>query len=257
MYAPLLIAGLAATMAGTGMQIAGNMQDKSALSAERARESQQQAGFQSKAQGDVNASLAQSTPAVQQQQSQAGAANRLSMYQGLKSAGAPLTAPTDTPTSNTIIGGPSARAATVAGSAGGAWQDLAANAQAREGGRSDWQTQQGVKNAVTMGKLGAIGTEASDAASIYPIEQQVAMQKGDPLNGWGSLLSTLGGLSMMGAAVTAPAAAASTGLNAAGTGPGFITPTGAPATAVGISSGAKFYDPLMGSWTQLAGGKFF
>ena len=209
MYAPLLIAGLAATMAGTGMQIAGNMQDKSALAAERARESQQQAGFQSKALGDVNASLAQSTPAVEQAQSQGGAANRLSMYQGLKSAGAPLTAPTDTATGNAIVGGsPSSQATAIAGGASNAWQNLAASAQAREGGQSDWQTQQGVKNAATMGKLGAIGSEASNAASIYPLEQQVAMQKGDPLNGWGSLLSTLGGLSMMGAAVMPAAAGA-------------------------------------------------
>jgi hypothetical protein len=208
MYAPLLIAGLAATMAGTGMQIAGNMQGKSALNAVRSQEAQQQAGFQSKALGDVNASLAQSTPAVQQAQTQGGAANRLSMYQGLKSAGAPLTAPTETATTNTIVGGsPSARAGAVAGGASNAWQNLAASAQAQEGGQSDWQTQQGVKNALTMGKLGAIGTQASDAASIYPLEQQVALQKGDPLNGWGQLLSTLGSLSMLGAAVSAPAAA--------------------------------------------------
>ena len=251
MYAPLLIAGLAATMAGTGMQIAGNMQDKSALASERARETMQQSGFQSKALGDVNASLAQSTPAVAQAQTHGGAANRLTMYQSLKSAGAPLTTPTPGGTGNKIVGGtPSSNAAAVAGGASNAWQNLAASAQAREGGQSDWQTQQGVKNALTMGKLGAIGTQASDAASIYPIEQQVAMQKGDPLNGWGSLLSTLGGLSMMGAAVSAPAAS----LNAAGTGPGFMTTSGTVPTAGYLNSGAQFYDPLMGSWTQLATG---
>ncbi len=231
------------------MQIAGNMQDKSALASERARETMQQSGFQSKALGDVNASLAQSTPAVAQAQQQGGTANRLSMFQALKSAGAPLTAPTTTPTGNAIIGGgPSAQASTVAGGASNAWQNLMAGAQAREGGMSDWENQQGVKNALTMGKLGAIGTQASDAASIYPIEQQVAMQKGDPLNGWGSLLSMLGGLSMMGAAVSAPAAAASTvgnsdaGMaydwsNPATWGNQFLQPTASGAVNVLPSSG--------------------
>jgi hypothetical protein len=191
------------------MQIAGNALDKSALAATRAQEYQQQAGFRANAEGDVNASLDQSTPAAAQQQQQAGTANRLSMYQALKSAGAPLTAPTETATGNSIVGGsPSSRAANVAGGASTAWQNLAASAQAREGGQSDWENQQAVKNAVTMGKLGTIGTQASDAASIYPVEQQVAMQRGDPLNGWGQLLSTLGGLSMMGAAVMPATAAA-------------------------------------------------
>jgi hypothetical protein len=191
------------------------MQDKSALASERAREQQQRSAFQSEAQGDVNQSLSQSTPAAAQQEQQAGAANRLSMYQGLKSAGAPLTTPTKTATGNAIIGGsPSTQAATVAGGASNAWPTLAAGAQAREGGQSDWQTQQGVKNAVTMGKLGAIGTQASDAASIYPLEQQVALQKGDQLNGWGQLLSTLGGLSMMGAGSIGSGAASTPSMGA-------------------------------------------
>ena len=195
-----MIGGSVAALIGMGLQIAGNEKSKEALASERGMEVRQQAEFQSRALGDVNASLAQSTPAVEQAQSQGGAANRLSMYQGLKSAGAPLTAPTDTATGNAIVGGsPSSRATAIAGGASNAWQNLAASAQAREGGQSDWQTQQGVKNAATMGKLGAIGSEASNAASIYPLEQQVALQKGDQLNGWGQLLSTLGGLSMMGA----------------------------------------------------------
>jgi len=261
MYAPLLTVGLLATAVGTGMQIAGNARSKSALNAERATEARQQAGFQAKALGDVNASLAQSTAPVEQQQTAGGTANRLSMFNALQSAAAPVTGtPGQTPTKNTIVGGPTAGAAQRSGASGTAWQNLAAKSQAAEGGYSDWQNRQDVKNATTMGNLSAIGTQASDAASIYPIEQQVAMQKGQPLSGWGQLLSTLGSLSMMGAAVVgAPAAA----------GAGSVTPAAFHSAGIAADPGAGIYDfgaginqagfspvPYTG-WSAIAGNTHF
>jgi hypothetical protein len=218
MYAPLLIAGLLASGAGTGMQIAGNQEAKSALNATRSQEQVQQAGFQKSAQSQVANSLAQSTAPVAQKQMETGANNRMSAFQALQAAGAPLTGqPTQSTTTNKVIGGtPTEQAAARSSNAGNAWSDLQARAQANEGGYGDWQTAQNVKNATTMGNLSAIGTQASDAASIYPLEQNVALQKGDSLGGWGQLLSALGSLSMMGAAVSAPpAAAASAGGNQA------------------------------------------
>ena len=261
MYAPLLIAGLLATAGGTGMQIAGNAQSQSALNAERATEARQQAGFQAKALGNVNASLAQSTAPVEQQQTSAGTANRVSMFNALQNAAVPVTGtPGQTPTKNTIVGGPTVGASRRAGASGTAWQNLAAKAQATEGGYSDWQNRQDVKNATTMGNLSAIGTQASDAASIYPIEQQVAMQKGQPLSGWGQLLSTLGSLSMMGAAVV--------GAPAAGAG-GSVTPAAFHSAGIAADPGAGIYDfgaginqagfspvPYTG-WSALAGNTHF
>jgi len=210
MYAPLLIAGLAASLGGTGMQIAGNAKAQSALNATRAQEVQQQAGFQKTAQHTVNDSLAQSTMPVAKQQMASGTADRLTAFQALQAAGAPLTDQSGQPTTtNKVIGGtPTEQAAARAGTAGTAWSNLAANAQATEGGYGDWQTAQNVKNAKATGNLSAIGTQASDAASIYPIEQNVALQKGDQLSGWGQFLQTLGSLSMMGASIAAPAAPA-------------------------------------------------
>ena len=209
MYAPLLALGLAGSLAGTGMQIAGNARAQSSLASERAKEVAQQAGFQRNAQTQVNNSLAQSTEPVAQKQMATGAGDRISAFQALQAAGAPLTAQPGQPaTSNKIIGGtPTEQAAARSGSAGNAWSDLQARAQATEGGYGDWETQQGVKNALTSGKLSTIGAESRNAASIYPIEQQVALQSGDQLSGWGQLLQTLGGLSMMGAAVSPSGAA--------------------------------------------------
>jgi len=228
MYAPLLIAGLLGTAAGTGMQIAGNAQSQSALNSERAAENRQQTGFQNKAQAEVNSSLAQSTAANEQKQTATGTADRISIYNALQDATAPATkTPGKTSSGNTIVGGPTAGASRRASGAGTAWSNLAAKSQATEGGYSDWENQQNVKNATTMGNLSVIGTQASNAASIYPLEQQVAMQKGQPLSGWGQLLSTLGSLSMMGASVVgAPAAGAS----AADTGAGMAYDWSNPAT---------------------------
>lgn len=216
MYAPLLIGGLAATLAGTGMQIAGNQQSKSALSNARAQEVQQQQAFQQKAQAQVNQSLPQSTSQNEQGQINQGAAQRYNAFKQLQSAVSPNSMPAAASSPTADANSPTAQAASRAASTGGAWSDLQAQAQGQMGGIGDMQNQQNIKNALTMGSLGEIGTAAADQASIYPLEQQVALQKGDPLNGWGSLLSSLGSLSMMaGATASAKPASVVAGSNPA------------------------------------------
>jgi hypothetical protein len=75
--------------------------------------------------------------------------------------------------------------------------NAAAMSQANLGGINDMENQQAIKNANVSGQLGEIGNAAANQASIYPLEQQVALQKGDPWNAWGSLLGSLGSLGML------------------------------------------------------------
>ena len=196
MYAPLLIGGLAASLAGTGMQIAGNAQSQNALAKTRGAEAQQQQQFQQKAQAQVNQSLPQSTVGNEQAQINTGAGQRYDAYKALQTAVSPASAPAGASAASDA-NSPTAQAAARSSAAGNGWSDLQARAQGQMGGISDMENQQNIKNALTMGNLGETSAAAGDAASIYPLEQQVALQKGDQLNGWGSLLSSLGSLSMM------------------------------------------------------------
>jgi hypothetical protein len=245
MYAPLLVAGLASSLAGTGMQIAGNQKSQDALGAERAREVSQQSQFQREAQGRVNQSLSKSTMPEAQGQISGGAANRVTMYDALRKASIPDVGSASPATGN--ANSPSARASDQAGSSGNAWGNLVARAQANQGGVNDWENSQNIKNANAMSDLGVIGTKASNAASIYGTQQRVAMEGGQQLSGWGQLASSLGSLAMMGAAINAPTTAGSVGGSSA-----FTMPGGAQATTDYVNTGGMFYDPLLGEWSSLA-----
>lgn len=232
MYAPLLALGLLGSVAGTGMQIAGNQEDQSALANARALEQKQQSVFQQKAAGLVNQSLPQSSEPVEQNQINQGGQNRYNAFKALQSSVVPLVAPNTAPaTGNKVVTDSPTGAATARSNAsGGAFSDLQARSQGQLGGIGDMQNEQNIKNSGVMGQLGEIGTAAGDQASIYPIEQQVALTQGDRLNGWGSLLSSLGSLAMLGGAV--------------GLGKTAATAASASASASGIFSGGTAIAPL-------------
>ncbi len=183
-----------ASAAGTGLSLAANAQEQSAINAARANEVNQQRALQNQANAIFQNSLAQSTPATAQQQLQQGAAARNSAFQDLQSAITPVASALPTANAGANANTPTAGAQQRATSAGDTWNSLLARANATEGSYGDWQNQQAIKNADTAQKLGVINNFSAGDASLLPTELQVASQAGDSLGGWGSILSSLGNL---------------------------------------------------------------
>lgn len=189
-----------ATAVGTGLSIAGNEESQSAMNAARANEVAQQAALQKQSNAVFQNSLSQSTPQTAQRQMQQGTAARANAWQNLQNATTPIATalPTaaDGATTTTSSGAssPTSSAAQRATTAGDTWNSLLANAAAKEGGYSDWENQQNIKNANAAQKLSVLNNFSQGDAALLPTELQVASQAGDGLSGWGSIVSSLGSL---------------------------------------------------------------
>jgi hypothetical protein len=179
---PLAALGAIATIGGTALSIAGNAKEQSAINAARNTETAQQSDIQRQANNITAGSIAASTPQVAQQQMQQGQANRMALTQDLQAAAAPGEQALP------ATGGGSARTQ----AAGNVWQNLVEGNQAKAGSYSDWENQQAIKNAQASQKLGILNNFSAGDASLLPVEEQVASQKGDALSGWGSIMSGLG-----------------------------------------------------------------
>jgi hypothetical protein len=178
---------LVAGVVGTGLQMAGNAQAQSAMNKARADEVAQQAALQNQSNAVFQKSLAGSTPATAAQQMGQGQAARTTAWQTLNNATQPvasaLPATTDTATSG---------AQKRASSAANTWNELNANAAAKEGSYGDWENQQNIKNENAAQQLGVYNNFSAGDAALLPTELQVASTKGDALSGWGSIVSMLG-----------------------------------------------------------------
>lgn len=189
------------TVAGAGLSIAGNIESQNAMNAARANATNQQAQLQKQSNAIFQNSLAQSTPAVAQQQMQQGQAARTNAWQNLQDATTPTASAlpasgttTSSPGASGTSGSPTSGASQRAASAGNTWNALNAKSAATEGSYGDWQNQQAIKNANTAQKLGVVNNFSQGDAALLPTELQVASQKGDALSGWGSIVSSLGSL---------------------------------------------------------------
>lgn len=214
---PLLLAAVAATAAGTGMQMAGAAQSRSAMNQAQAAEMARQKRYQQQADASFQQSLKGADRGTADAQMTAGAERRTAAYDKLAAVpvGQPL--PTRPPTALPTATGTAAAAARTRANAtatANAWSKLVGGAQARLGGADDWQLEQGIKNTGTNRDLAIIGSNARGSANILPLEMEQASHAGDGLAGWGQVLSALGSVAGL-AGATAPAAGASAASKAA------------------------------------------
>lgn len=241
----LLIGGLATSLAGTGMGIAGNMQAQDAMNSARSSEVQAEKQYENQANSVFQNSVSQQGAGTAKNEAAAGAAQRENAFNSLNQVaqpvvGAPL--PTDT-NSNPVVdtsgqtspGNPVERANSLASSRGSAFNTLTSNAAATEGGLQDWQTQEAVRNAEANRQIAPIASEAQGRAALLPTELQVAGASGDELSGWGSLVGALG---------STAATAGAVGMAAPGIPTGSPGVTGAPIMDLGPAMGAEAVSPF-------------
>ena len=211
----LLVGGSVASLAGTGLQIAGNEKAKSAMNATRKNAVDQQGALQRQSSQIANDSIAASGPQSAATQTAQGAATRMALTDALRQGNTPIAAANP-------VGTSASTGAT--GAAGNAWTNLVAGNQAKAGSYADWENQQAIKNAEAGQKIGVLNNFSQGDAALLPVEMQVASQKGDKLSGWGSLVQGLGSAAMLGGAIgmaAAPAAgSAGSGVGTYGTMPG-------------------------------------
>jgi len=204
MLYPLLLAGLAASAAGTGMQMAGARKSRKAMEATRAAELARQKKYQEQAGKTFEASLSKSTRANADAAMAEGANRRTSAYDRIAAGNQP-TALNQVTTNRTVLPGP-----TTANRSAEAWSQLVGGNQAKLGGTADWQLGQGIKDTRASQDLAVISDNARGSARILPSELEAASHKGDSLSGWGQLLQAAGAV----AGMAAPAGSAGGGLSA-------------------------------------------
>lgn len=189
----LLLAGVAASAAGTGMGVAGNAEAQSKMNQVRTAEVKRESDLQDQANSVFQKRLSTAGADTAKKQVDTGAAQRQSVYNALKQStdptvGTPL--PADNP--NPVVDDATSSANTIAAKRGNAWTTLGSEAASKEGGYQDQATDQAVSNADANRRLGVIGNEASGWARVFPTELEVAGHAGDALSGWGQLVSALG-----------------------------------------------------------------
>jgi hypothetical protein len=208
MYPAVLVAGLALSAAGAGMQYAGAQKAKSAMNNAQTAELLRQKKYQEEADASFQANLKQSDRATAEAETQAGATRRAAEYQALDrtaaGAEAPMTA-TATGGANSAAGAVKRTAATVSAT-NNAWSRLVSDARAKLGGADDWQLSQNTRNTRTNQDLALTSSKARGSAAVLPYEMNAASQQGDSLKAWGSLVGALGSAVGM-AGATAPVAA--------------------------------------------------
>ena len=198
----LEIAGVVAALAGTGMQVEGSQESKSAENDVVSQQLAQQAAYQKQGQGVFEQSLAQSTPQVAQKQMQQGTQNALGEYNKLQAV--PMTASSAALPSSTTPGAQRANTAS---------QALISNSQQAAAplqGYNEYALQQRLKDLSANSQLGQISDFSRASASTMPAQMQDAQSEGQGLSGLGSLLGTVGGLMGLYGAISAPATAAAT-----------------------------------------------
>lgn len=178
------LAGTAASLAGTGVGIAGAKASQDAMEQSVRNQLNQEAQFQQQATPLYQKSLEQSSPENAQRAIQDQAAQTTELYRRLQqtplSTASPAVQlnPQNTVRTDQAIQGQNA-----------------ANAQLQ--GFGQWQIQQWLKNQQANLGLGTIGNLAQSGAANAGTLAQLAGRSGLGLQGAGSLLSSLGGLSSL------------------------------------------------------------
>lgn len=206
-YPVALVAGLALSAAGTGMQMAGASRARREMQGAQDAEAARQRRYDEQAQATYAQSLAKSDRGTAEAETATGAQRRERAYANVAAhqAAGGLAQPQVTRTGT--AGAAAARTGATVRSAGNAWSRLVGGAQARLGGADDWGLQQQIRNRRASEDLAITGSNARRSAGLLGNEMQVARHAGDGLRAWGQLTSALGSLAGASAAVTPQAAA--------------------------------------------------
>lgn len=196
----LEIAGLVASVAGSGLGVLSSSQAKDNMNQAANAELMRQQDFAKKGKNVFEQSLQESTPDALAKNRQAGALQAVQEYQKLQGAQAPqlglLSEGQVNPneranaTENTIVGAQTARSN---------------NANAALQGWNTSDVAQSIKDLQARGRLGQIGAYSNQSASLLPLELNAAQHSEDGLTGLGSLLNTAGGLASTYGSVQPPA----------------------------------------------------
>lgn len=210
-----VIAGLLATAAGAGLSYAGQRRSSKAQQQVMEDYRERNKVREAEAAQVFDESLSQSGRDDFDSAQAEGEARRESAYERLGGLANGQALPT-TSTGNRILSGPTAVNRATVKNTGNAWNKLVGGAQAKLGATSDWRLGQSIKDARANQELGRISTNArSDLSNVVPVEMLEAQHKGDALNNWGQLLSTVGTLAGVGGATgVSPWATLATGASA-------------------------------------------
>lgn len=213
-YPVALVAGLALSAAGTGMQLAGASKARREMQSKQDAEAARQRRYDEQAQATYQQSLEKSDRATADTETAGGAQRRQQAYANIQAhqAAGGMAQPRVTTTGST--GAAAARTNANVRSAGNAWSRLVGGAQSRLGGADDWGLQQQIRNRRAAQDLALTGSNARRSASLLNNEMAIASHAGDGLNAWGKLTGALGSLAGAYAAVT-PAAAGGSALTGA------------------------------------------
>ena len=225
-----LIAGVAGTLAGTGMTIAGNEESKHAMNDVMNQQLSDQSKRSDQAMNALTETTNDATAVKAGQQQQAGAQQSLQenmKLQGMSSgASAPSAAGSGNQTGSGRIVTDTARAAR---------QGVENQSNAQLQGYNNYALQQALNQIALKTRLGVLGSQAQSEQSVLPFKLDQAKQTGAGLSGAGQLVSegggvlgVLGGLGGLGSAAMAAPTAGQISALGAGFGPvrsSFVQPS--------------------------------
>ena len=185
----LAIVGIAASAAGTGMQIAGNEKAKRAIEERKGKYNAKQAALEKKNAELANNAIAGSGADVARKEMEAGRTGRNKIWESINQQAQPVAQALPA-----VSGGASEARGRAAGNA---WSRLNTNAASTVGSMADWQTQQAIENADTAREIGMNNNFAQGNTRLLPTQLEVASQAGDRLSGWGQIVKSLGGIASM------------------------------------------------------------
>lgn len=184
-----LAVAAALTAAGTGAQMAGASSAQHSMNSKMAAELQRQQEWQKQASNTFAQSLAQSGPDTAQAQMKKGSEDKLAAYNQLGAQPAVFSQP------GLAVSGP------VQSMSQGTTLANSNTVRANLGGLDEWSLNQMIKNIRAQQQLGLIGANSRQSASLLPGELNNASHAGDDLSGIGSLIGSLGKLTLSANAV--------------------------------------------------------
>lgn len=182
----LEVAGLLASLAGTGLGIAGSAESQGAMNDAANAELMRQSQYNKQGQQAFQQSLSQSTPQAAKKQLGEGQQQALQEYTKVQK----------TPSTYSTGGGNDVSKAASDSVVQGKTQ-LSNQAAAPLQAYDAYSLAQQIKDMQAQSQLGQIGSFARQSESVLPLEMQQAGQKGSTLSGIGSILGTLGGLTSL------------------------------------------------------------
>ena len=242
---PAILAGLALSAAGTGMQMAASSKAKGAMNDAQNAELLRQRGYQEQADASFQQNLAKSKRDTADTEQQAGADRRTAEYGKIAATGAGVAAPITQTTSGNATpnsaAGAAARNKSTVTATGNAWSKLVGNARAKLGGGDDWQLNQSIRNTRANQDLAITAGNARASANILPVEMNAASHEGDALKGWGQLVGALGAVTGMAGSVAGAAPVA---------GGNYAAELGRAAAAEGAQAAGNWsaLTPMVSTW---------